>query len=162
MNDLASNVVNNLISINATVSTCESCTGGMIASTIVDVSGASACFNEGYITYSNDAKMRLVGVLENTLNEYGAVSNETAAQMAVGCMKKAGSTFGIASTGIAGPTGGTKDKPVGLIYIACAYLDKVEVKELRLKGDRYTNRNNTVEAALLLLNECIEAYKELQ
>lgn len=160
MDKLSSLVVSKLLEINASVSTAESCTGGLIAATIVNTSGASGCFNEGYITYSNEAKIKNLGVLDSTLAAHGAVSYETASQMACGVKKKACATFGISSTGIAGPTGGTKEKPVGLIYIACAYNDKVEVKELRLKGDRTANRNETVKEALELLNHCIDLYKE--
>ncbi|MCF0127199.1 MAG: CinA family protein [Pseudobutyrivibrio sp.] len=143
------------MSLKLTVATAESCTGGLIAASIVDVSGASECFNEGFITYSNEAKMKNLGVKKDTLEAYGAVSKETAKEMAIGVRKKAGADFGISSTGIAGPTGGTKEKPVGLIYIACAFDNKVEVRQLNLKGDRTSNRNETVKEAIKLLNYCI-------
>jgi len=139
-----------------TVATAESCTGGLIASSIVDVAGASDCFNEGYITYSNEAKMKNLGVKEETLIAHGAVSFETACEMAKGVRKRATSDFGISSTGIAGPGGGSPKKPVGLVYIACAYGDdKCLVKELHLKGDRNQVRNTAALEALILLEECL-------
>ena len=153
--NLVSEAVSKLISLKLTVATAESCTGGLIASSIVDVSGASECFNEGYVTYSNEAKMKNLGVKKETLDAYGAVSKETAKEMALGVKEAANADFGISSTGIAGPTGGTKDKPVGLIFIACAFDDSVEVRQLNLKGDRTSNRNETVKEALKLLDYCI-------
>ena len=144
-----------------TVATAESCTGGMIASTIVDVPGASDCFNEGYVTYSNEAKMKNLGVKESTLIAHGAVSYETATEMAKGVRNKAKANFGLSSTGIAGPGGGSPKKPVGLVYIACAYGDdKCIVKELHLKGDRTTVRTAATKEALQLLSECISKIGE--
>ena len=149
-------VVNKLLDGHYTVATAESCTGGLIASSIVDVPGASDCFNEGYITYSNEAKMKNLGVKEHTLIAHGAVSIETAQEMAKGVRAKAKSDFGISSTGIAGPGGGSPKKPVGLVYIACAYGENdCIVKELHLKGDRTQVRNSAAKEALLLLEECI-------
>ena len=100
-------IVANLSAKKLTVATAESCTGGLIASTIVDVPGASDCFNEGYVTYSNEAKMKNLGVLDETLMAHGAVSTETATEMAKGVKKRAKADFGLASTGIAGPGGGS-------------------------------------------------------
>lgn len=150
-------LVEKLAANKLTVSTAESCTGGLIASSIVDIAGASDCFNEGYITYSNEAKMKNLGVKDATLTAHGAVSPETATEMAKGVKKKANSDFGISSTGIAGPGGGSPKKPVGLVYIACAYQDnKCVVKELRLKGDRSEVRHQAAIEALKLLDECID------
>ncbi|MCR5581406.1 MAG: CinA family protein [Pseudobutyrivibrio sp.] len=138
------------------VATAESCTGGLIASSIVDMPGASDCFNEGYVTYSNEAKMKNLGVKEETLIKYGAVSRETAEQMATGVRTRAKSDFGISSTGIAGPGGGSPKKPVGLVYIACAYGDsQCIVKELHLKGDRSEVRAAACREALELLADCL-------
>ena len=160
MSDINEIVVNKLKELQATIATAESCTGGLIAATIVNVSGASSVFNEGYITYANEAKVKNVGVLQETLDTFGAVSEEVAHQMAVGVKTTARADFGISSTGIAGPTGGTKDKPVGLVYISCAYLDKVVVRKLNLNGNRDVIRNQAVENALELLSDCIDLYKE--
>ena len=153
-------IVAKLSALNLTVATAESCTGGLIASTIVDVPGASDCFNEGYVTYSNEAKMKNLGVLDETLMAHGAVSVETATEMAKGVRKRANADFGIASTGIAGPGGGSPTKPVGLVYIACAYKDKCAVKELHLSGDRTSVRKQAANEALLLLSQCLLKYEE--
>ena len=100
-----------------TVTTAESCTGGLIAGTLVNVPGISEVYKEGYITYSDEAKMKLLGVREETLAKYGAVSRQTAIEMAEGAARAAGADAAIAVTGIAGPDGGTEEKPVGLVYI---------------------------------------------
>ena len=152
----ASVIVDRLASMNMTVATAESCTGGLIASSIVDIAGASDCFNEGYITYSNEAKMRNLSVKESTLMRYGAVSTQTAKEMAMGVRKKAHADFGIASTGIAGPGGGSPEKPVGLVYIACAYDDKCQVRQLNLLGDRSQVRHQAADEALQLLSDCMD------
>ncbi|MBE5902663.1 CinA family protein [Pseudobutyrivibrio sp.] len=152
----ASVIVDRLASMNMTVATAESCTGGLIASSIVDIAGASDCFNEGYITYSNEAKMRNLSVKESTLMQYGAVSTQTAKEMAMGVRKKAHADFGIASTGIAGPGGGSPEKPVGLVYIACAYDDKCQVRQLNLSGDRSQVRHQAADEALQLLSDCMD------
>ena len=152
----ASVIVDRLASMKMTVATAESCTGGLIASSIVDIAGASDCFNEGYITYSNEAKMRNLSVKESTLMQYGAVSTQTAKEMAIGVRKKAHADFGIASTGIAGPGGGSPEKPVGLVYIACAYDDKCQVRQLNLSGDRSQVRHQAADEALQLLSDCMD------
>lgn len=133
-----------------TVTTAESCTGGLIAGTLVNVAGASEVLNEGYVTYSNEAKHRILGVKEETLERYGAVSPQTAEEMAAGAARAAGADVGLSSTGIAGPGGGTEDKPVGLVYVGCCVNGKTEVKECRFHGSRMENRLQTVEAALQL------------
>ena len=153
----AASLVCELCRNSYTVATAESCTGGLIASSIVDVSGASDCFNEGYVTYSNQAKMKNLGVSADTLKSVGAVSKETATEMVLGVRRVANATFGLSSTGIAGPTGGREAKPVGLVYIGCAYSDKdCVVKELHLKGDRSQVRAAAAKEALNLLAECMD------
>ena len=119
-----------------TVATVESCTGGLLAGTLVSCSGISSYFEEGMVTYSNEAKTKLVGVSPATLASVGAVSKETAKEMAEGVRRVTGATIGLSTTGIAGPTGGTKEKPVGLVYIGLALPDQTYVHELRLKGTR--------------------------
>lgn len=133
---------------NMSITTVESCTGGLIAGTIVNVAGASDVFNEGYITYSNNAKERLVGVSHETLEKYGAVSKETAEEMARGAALAAGADVALSSTGIAGPGGGTKDKPVGLVYIGCYVKGQVKVWRCLFKGNREEVRKQTVETAI--------------
>ena len=107
-------------------------------------------YNEGYITYSNDAKEKNLGVLHSTLETYGAVSEETALEMADGVRKKANADIGIAVTGIAGPTGGTDEKPVGLVYIGVATKDEVQAHKFIFLGDRDQVRKSTVENAIKL------------
>ena len=152
-----SNILERLIANKLTVSTAESCTGGMIASSIVDFPGASNCFNEGYVTYSNEAKIKNLGVKDETLMAYGAVSKQTAKEMAIGVKKKAKADFGLSSTGIAGPGGGSPTKPVGLVYIGCSYGEsKVKVKELHLSGNRKEVRTQATNLVFQLLDECMK------
>ena len=134
-----------------TITTAESCTGGLLAGRILSVSGASSVNNEGHITYSNEAKERLLGVQHATLETYGAVSEQTAGEMARGVARVANADIGLSTTGIAGPTGGTPEKPVGLVYVGCAIGDEVIVEECHFQGSREENRNLAVEAALQLL-----------
>lgn len=131
-----------------TVSVAESCTGGLIGQRITEVSGSSKYFIEGAVTYANEAKMRTLNVPEQTLIEHGAVSAEAAEAMAKGMLEKSGTDHSISVTGIAGPSGGTEEKPVGLVYIG--YASKKEVKSLRLvlPGDRYLIRWRASQAAL--------------
>ena len=112
---------------NLTVTTAESCTGGMIASAIVSVAGASACFKEGYITYSNEAKKKLLGVREDTLKQYTVVSAQVAQEMAAGAAAAAQSSLAVSVTGVAGPDP-DEGNPVGLVYIGCYLNGKTTVK----------------------------------
>ncbi len=148
-------VVRLLVKHDMTVTTAESCTGGMIAAKIVNVPGASDVFNEGYITYSNKAKRKLLDVSKKTLKEYGAVSEQTASEMAFGGTNAADSDACIAVTGIAGPDGGTPEKPVGLVYIGCCVKDEVTVKECHFRGTRLEIREQSANTALDLLRVCI-------
>lgn len=136
---------------NYTMTTAESCTGGMLAARMVNVPGVSGVFNAGFITYANEAKQKLVGVKQETLKTYGAVSRETAGEMAEGAAKAAGAMVAVSTTGIAGPDGGTPEKPVGLVYIGCYVDGKLAVKEYHFSGNRMEVRESTVEAALVLL-----------
>ena len=134
-----------------TVTTAESCTGGLIAASLVNADGISAVFKEGYITYSNEAKVKLLGVKEETLARFGAVSRETAKEMAEGAEKASGAEAAIAVTGIAGPGGGTPEKPVGLVYIGCHVNGKTVVKRCFYGGDRDNVRHMAAKEALELL-----------
>lgn len=138
-----------------TVTTAESCTGGLIAGTLVNVAGASDVLREAYVTYSNEAKQRLVGVRAETLEQFGAVSGQAAYEMAAGAAQAAGADVALSSTGIAGPGGGTPEKPVGLIYIGCCVQGRVQVRELHFHGDRMQNRLHTVGDALKLAAEML-------
>ena len=150
---LEEKIVKELQAKNYTITTAESCTGGLLAGRILNVSGASAVYNEGHITYSNEVKERLLGVSRDTLQVYGAVSEQTAEEMARGAARVAKADVALSTTGIAGPTGGTKDKPVGLVYVGCCLKGVVTVKECHFSGTREENRESAVEAALQLLWE---------
>ena len=138
-----------------TVSTAESCTGGMIAARLVNVAGVSEVFREGYVTYSNKAKRKLLKVGKNTLKEFGAVSKQTAEEMARGGMEFSDSDVCIAVTGIAGPDGGTKEKPVGLVFGGCCVRGETEVEKWNFRGSRQEIREQSAMAALDLLRRMI-------
>ncbi len=141
---------------NLAITTVESCTGGMVAGRIVNVSGASEVFNEGYITYSNAAKEKLVQVSHKTLEKYGAVSSQTAKEMAEGAAKAAEADVALSTTGIAGPLGGTEEKPVGLVYIGCTVSGKTTVLKNRFDGTRQEVREQTVQKALELALKLVQ------
>ncbi len=146
-------IVDMLKEKNLTLTTAESCTAGLLAGRIMNVAGASQIYNEGYITYSNEAKEKLVGVSHGTLESHGAVSHETAAEMAEGAARAAGADASVSVTGIAGPDGGTKEKPVGLVYVGCYVKGNVRTEEFRFLGNRAKNREYAVVRALTLLRE---------
>jgi nicotinamide-nucleotide amidase len=133
---LANVVLQKLLARGATVALAESCTGGMIASRLVDCPGASEALVEGHVTYSNQAKMRILGVTERTLAQFGAVSAQCAAEMAAGARGISGADYALSVTGIAGPGGGTPEKPVGLVYIGLASRQGVETWRFLFNGDR--------------------------
>jgi nicotinamide-nucleotide amidase len=138
-----------------TLATAESCTGGLLAGRITDIPGSSEYFLEGAVTYSNEAKTRLLGVPKKMIEDHGAVSEEVAMAMASGIRELAGATFGIGITGIAGPGGGSAEKPVGLVYIALADDAQVSAKKFVFPGDRQFIRTLSVNAALDLLRRRI-------
>lgn len=140
-------VVKMVSDLNMNISTAESCTGGMIASRLIDVPGVSSILKEGVVTYSNEAKMKRLGVKEETLKKYGAVSEETAREMVLGL----NSDIAIATTGIAGPDGGTKEKPVGLVYIGIRVKDEVFVERKIFGGTRNKIREKAVLQSLFSL-----------
>lgn len=138
---------------NITVTTAESCTAGLLAGRLMNAAGASEIYNEGYITYSNESKKRLLGVKADTLDKCGAVSHETAAEMALGAAKAASADAAVSVTGIAGPGGGSAEKPVGLVYVGCTVNGKVRTEEFRFTGNRAKNREYAVVRALTLFRE---------
>ena len=147
-------VVGRRLSITGfTVAVAESCTGGLIAQRLTNVPGSSKYFIEGAVTYSNESKTRLLGVDKELIREFGAVSQQVARDMARGVRHRANTDFGLAVTGIAGPDGGTKDKPVGLVYIALADDAHTEHKRLMLPGDRELIRWRASQAALDMLRK---------
>lgn len=137
------------------VTTAESCTGGLLAGRLVNVPGVSEVFREGFVTYSNRAKRKMLDVQKSTIKKYGAVSEKTAKEMAKGGVFATDSDVCVAITGVAGPDGGSEEKPVGLVYIACYINDKVTVKEFNFKGNRSKIREQSVVNALILLREAI-------
>lgn len=154
---LEEEVVNKLLEKKLIITTAESCTGGLIAAAIVNVSGASGCFNEGYITYANESKIRLLGVKEESIREFGVVSDVVVKEMAEGVLKKAGADISVAVSGIAGPLGGSADKPVGTVYIGICLKDKLTNNltkasyKFHFEGDRMQIRNMTVVETLKLI-----------
>ncbi len=133
---LAEAVVERLAQRKMTVATAESCTGGLIAKRITDVAGSSEIFGYGCVTYANEAKMKLLGVKAETLKAHGAVSPETASEMAAGARALSGADIGVATTGIAGPGGGSPEKPVGLVYLGISSEKGTRAVRLMLKGSR--------------------------
>ena len=131
-----------------TVATAESCTGGLVAAKLVNYPGISAALNEAHVTYANEAKVKYCGVKPETLERFGAVSEETAREMAQGLREKSGADIAVATTGIAGPGGGSAEKPVGLVYVACADLHGVTVEKLTLRGNRERIRSLAALRAL--------------
>lgn len=159
-NDTLENIVIKLLKKrNLTLSVAESCTGGMLSSKIVDVPGASEAFKFSAITYSNEAKQNILHISPNTLDKYGAVSYETAKDMAINVKDIAKTDYGISTTGIAGPDGGTKEKPVGLVYIGLAFKDKFYIKRLILSGNRQKIRLNATLNAIDMLRRHLEGVK---
>lgn len=147
----ASKVVELLKKHKLTISTAESCTGGLLSGAITSVSGSSDVFNAGIVTYSNDAKMKYLGVKKETLDKFGAVSENTALEMSNGVKSVNNSHIGVGITGIAGPTGGTEAKPVGLVYIS---VNDIVTKNI-FAGDREQVRNSAVTKALDMICEFI-------
>ncbi len=153
-------VVRLLKKYDLTVATAESCTGGLLSGRLINVPGASDVFKEGFVTYSNKAKRKYLDVSKPTLKKYGAVSEETAKEMAKGGVFASDSDACIAVTGIAGPDGGTEEKPVGTVYIGCYINNTVKVEKFRFKGNRAKVREQAVTKGLDLLRRCIlENYK---
>ncbi len=147
-------IVGNLLSAQKqTLAIAESCTGGLITHRLTNVPGSSSYLVAGIIAYAYEAKVAALGVTWDTLNQYGAVSEQVARAMARGVRGKFSSTVGLAVTGIAGPGGGTPEKPVGLTYIAIADADGEIVKRYVWNGDRVQNKEHSAQAALTLLEE---------
>lgn len=148
------NVVSEILCNNKlSVSTAESCTGGMIAASLISYPGISDVFKEGAVTYSNESKMKRLGVRKETLYRYGAVSEETAREMAIGIAREANTDISISTTGIAGPGGGTDEKPVGLVYIGVFIKGKVVVNKFNFTGNRERIRRKTTMNALNILRK---------
>ncbi len=128
--------------------TAESCTGGWVAQAVTSVAGSSDWFERGFVTYSNAAKQELLGVKARTLRKHGAVSEETAREMARGALRRSKGGFAVSVTGVAGPSGGSKAKPVGMVCFAWTYQDKTKTETRRFSGDRESVRRKSVIRAL--------------
>lgn len=144
-------LVRKLGELNKKIGFAESCTGGMLASTFVNVSGASSVFNQGFVTYSNESKSKLLGVKVETLNLVGAVSSEVAYEMAKGLETFYHCDYGLSITGIAGPEGGTDEKPVGLVYIGLLTPKGIEIYKEQFRGNREKIREQAAKAAMVRL-----------
>lgn len=151
-------VVDLLKENDLTLTAAESCTGGLFTARLVNVPGASDVLKEGFVTYSNKAKRKYLGVKKSSLLKYGAVSERVAEEMARGACFFTKADACVSITGIAGPGGGTKEKPVGLVYIGCCICGRTTVKEYRFSGERMKIRESSVAAALTLLRECLLGY----
>lgn len=142
-----------LVKNKLTISTVESCTGGMVSASLIEFPGISEVFLEGAITYSNEAKVKRLGVKQDTLNNYGAVSEETAKEMVSGIAEVSNSKVAISTTGLAGPGGGTKDKPVGLVYVGIYIEGNIVVLKNRFSGTRNEIRAESTRVALKTLKD---------
>lgn len=149
-------VIQYLIEHKITISTAESCTGGLIAKLITDIPGTSAVFIGSVVSYSNEMKMTLLGVQSETLEKYGAVSEYTVREMLNGIRKITGSDISIAVSGIAGPGGGTLEKPVGTVYIGMDFSGKNDIRHLLFEGDRERIRTNAAEFAIKMVHDYLK------
>ena len=148
---LAERLYRTCLDRNLTVATAESCTGGLVAHAITEIPGSSACFRGGFVTYADDVKRDQLGVPQELLDAHGAVSAQVARAMAEGARSRLGANVAVAITGIAGPAGGSAEKPVGLTYVGVADDDGVDVRRHLWTGDRSANKLDSAIAALELL-----------
>lgn len=148
-----------LVAHNAMIVTAESCTGGMIAEALTEVAGSTAWFDRAYVTYSYESKKEMLGVNATTVQKYGAVSQECVEEMAVGALQLSHAKVSVSCSGIAGPGGGSPDKPVGTVWIAWAMQGKEAVvsQRFQFKGDRQAVREQTTEAALMGVMKILNA-----
>ena len=157
MNELARTLASRLKAGKAMLVTAESCTGGWVAQELTALAGSSAWFDRGFVTYSNEAKQEMLGVRPETLARHGAVSEETAAEMARGALEKSRGTFSLSITGIAGPSGGTPAKPVGTVCFAWATRDRrLRAETKHFSGDREAVRRQSVEYSLARALELLD------
>jgi nicotinamide-nucleotide amidase len=148
MDELAKRLGARLKRANETLATAESCTGGWAAQVVTSVAGSSAWFERGFVTYSDESKQELLGVRAETLRAHGAVSEETAREMARGALERSRATVAVSITGVAGPTGGTPEKPVGTVCFAWARGAELRAETRRFAGDRESIRRQSVILAL--------------
>ena len=154
---LAKNIIDKAKQKTVMIALAESCTGGMIAAALTDISGASAILDRGFVTYSNQAKIDILGVSTAILEQYGAVSEQTARAMVDGTLKAAPTaSLALSVTGIAGPVGGGPDKPVGLVHFACQCRDAPQTHAMqKFSGDRHMVRQQAVHTALVIIRDAL-------
>lgn len=157
LDDLARRLVATATSLGANVATAESCTGGMVGAVVTGVPGSSAAYLGGCVTYSNEAKVRLLGVSAEVLERDGAVSERCAAQMAAGVRERLGATVGVSITGVAGPDGGSPEKPVGTVWIGVAVAAGATAMRYHFPGDREAVRQASAAAAISALLDALES-----
>ncbi|MEP3113975.1 CinA family protein [Nisaea sp.] len=156
---LATSVLEHCRALGWKAATAESCTGGLIAGALTEIAGSSDVVDRGFVTYSNEAKMQMLGVPTETLAAHGAVSEQTARAMALGALANSDATVAVAVTGVAGPGGGSIEKPVGLVHFAAATPDSIVAEHRIFAGDRATVRLQTVLRALeMMLSRADEAH----
>ncbi len=148
-------VVELLLKKRYTITCAESCTGGLLCGRLVNVSGASEVLKSSMVTYAEEAKVRFLGVAQSTLEKFGVVSEQIAREMAQGALRLAEADVALSVTGIAGPGGGSKEKPVGLVYIGCNVKGSITVERHIFQGDRCQVREQSVTAALELAKKCL-------
>ena len=153
--DISKQMVEKLLQKNITITTAESCTGGLIASEITKYSGVSAIYPGSVVSYSNHIKQKVLGVSEKTLIDFGAVSKECVKEMCFGVQKLMESDIAVAVSGIAGPTGGSKEKPVGLVFIAVLYHDKIVIEKNIFSGSRIEVQQKTKNRVFEIINKLI-------
>jgi len=160
---IVNKIASSLIKANKKLTVAESCTGGWVAKVLTDLAGSSEWFDRGFVTYSNQAKHEMLGVKESTLESYGAVSQETVAEMATGALKNSHADFSLSISGIAGPGGGSEDKPVGLVWFSWAVKENNKLKVFTSKkkvfeGDRESVRYQSVE---YVISELLKILKKI-
>lgn len=153
--EAAGELINSCIAKQQKIVCAESCTGGLLSALLTEIAGSSEVFERGFIVYSNQAKIDLLSVRPQTIEEHGAVSSKTAKEMAIGARNNSAAQFAVAITGIAGPKGGSQKKPVGTVFIAFAYDKKVTAKKFLFSGERSEVRQAAVEEAIRGLQQLI-------
>lgn len=149
-------IAKELIARKKTITTAESCTGGLLSAELTSVAGSSAYFHRGFVTYSNQAKTQLLNVLPSTLRNYGAVSEETAREMALGALLATRNDYALSITGVAGPDGGTEKNPVGTVWFGFATKQRIWAKKYHFEGERNQIRQQAVQYALAILEHYLK------
>ncbi len=155
LKEKAQQIINCLNEKAMKITVAESCSGGLIAALFTEISGSSIVFERGFVVYSNNSKHEVLGVKNEILDNFGAVSYEVAKEMALGSLKNSGADISVATTGIAGPTGATLTKPVGLVYISVAFKKGVKIRKFNFSGDRSHVRKLTIIEAVKMVESLL-------